>query len=76
MGWASREPLLGSCTHLVTSNGLFQEVILVNGRAVGTWTRTRARVELEAFEPLDDRVLTALAAEAADVERFLGFPQI
>jgi hypothetical protein len=72
MGWASRDLVLGTHTHLVTSNGMFRAVLLVEGRAVGTWTRPGGRVRLEPFGTLDESLLSALTAEASDVERFLG----
>ncbi len=72
MGWASREPVLGDRSELVTSNGMFRAVMLIGGRAVGTWTRPDVRVRLEPFLPLADAALEALTLEAADVERFLG----
>jgi hypothetical protein len=53
----------------VTSNGIFRPVALVGGRAAATWSMPRGRVELAPFGPLDE---DALAAEIADVERFLG----
>ena len=72
MGWASRELVLGEHTHLVTSNGMFRAVVLVGGRAVGTWTRPGGRVQLEPVGCLDDSTRASLMAEAADVERFLA----
>lgn len=72
MGWASREPVLGERSDVVTSNGMFRAVMLVAGRAAGTWTRTGGRVRLSPFTPLADETLGALTREAADVERFLG----
>jgi len=74
MGWASREPVLGEHSELVTSNGMFRAVMLIGGRAAGTWARHDGRVRLEPFVPLADDALEALTHEAADVERFLGPP--
>lgn len=42
MGWASREPVLGEHSELVTSNGMFRAVMLIGGRAAGTWPATTA----------------------------------
>jgi hypothetical protein len=72
MGWTSRELVLGEYTHLVTSNGMFRAVVLVEGRAVGMWTRPGGRVQLDPFVPLNPAVLERLATEAVDVERFLA----
>jgi hypothetical protein len=74
MGWRSRELVLGEHSHLVTSNGMFRAVVLVGGRAIGTWTRPGGRVQLQPFLPLAKGVPEQLSAEAADVERFLGSP--
>jgi len=74
MGWASREPVLGEHSELVTSNGMFRAVMLIGGRAAGTWTRPDGRVRFEPFVPLADDALEALTREAVDVERFLGPP--
>lgn len=71
-GWASRAFVLGEHDHLIARNGIFRAVVLVRGRAAGTWTRPRGAVELETFSSLDDATMAALAAEAADVERFLA----
>jgi hypothetical protein len=72
LGWASREPIVGEHVGLVTSNGLFRPFALVDGRAAATWTLRGGEVELAPFAPLADEVAAALAAEAADVVRFLG----
>ena len=71
MGWASREPVLGDRSDVVTSNGMFRAVMLVDGRAAGTWSRPDGRVRLAAFEPLGEHVREALARDSLDVERFL-----
>ncbi|MDX6640669.1 MAG: hypothetical protein QOF12_1680 [Solirubrobacteraceae bacterium] len=71
-GWADRSPIVGEHRGIVTTNGLFRPFALVEGRAAGTWGLPGGRVELTPFAPLDRAVQRALAAEAADVERFLG----
>ena len=57
---------------LVTVNGIFKAFALVGGRAAGTWSLRDGRVTLEPFAPLDHADAAALAADAADVERFLN----
>lgn len=74
LGWVSRESVIGPHAGLVTSNGIFRPVVLVGGRAVGTWTVPRGQVALDLFEPLEDAVRLALGAEAGDVTRFLTPP--
>ncbi|MCW2968160.1 MAG: hypothetical protein JWM71_1932, partial [Solirubrobacteraceae bacterium] len=71
-GWVDRSPVTGENGGIVTSNGLFRPIALVKGRAAGTWGLPRGHVELEPFAPLSATVRRALAAEAADVQRFLG----
>ena len=62
-GWASREPIVGRHGGLVTSNGIFRPILLVNGRATGTWTVQAGRVELRPFEELEDSAIAALEAD-------------
>jgi Winged helix DNA-binding domain len=68
-GWVSREPLLGRHAAKIVSGGVFRSFALVDGRAVATWTFDRGRVVIRPLEPFDERTL---AAEIADVERFIG----
>ena len=72
LGWTRRSALLGPHQHLVTVNGLFRPCVLVDGHAVGTWAMPSGRVVLDVADPVDAAAQEALAAEAADVERFLG----
>jgi hypothetical protein len=71
LGWASRAPVLGPHTHLVTRNGLFRPFALVKGRAAATWRFNRAMVTIEPFHRIAKKTAAALEAEATDVERFL-----
>ncbi len=72
MGWASREPVLGDATGIVTTNGVFRPFALVDGHAAATWTMPAGQVVLTPFAPLSAATTAALALEAADVVRFLG----
>ena len=72
LGWSSREPILGPHAGLVTVGGLFRPFALVGGRAVATWSMPGGKVELAPFAPLPAPDAAALAADAAEVERFLG----
>lgn len=72
LGWSSREPILGSHAGLVTVGGLFRPFALVGGRAVATWSMPGGKVELAPFAPLPVPDAAALAADAAEAERFLG----
>lgn len=73
-GWASREPIVGPHVGVVTTNGIFRPVVLVDGRAVGTWTLPGGVVSIRSLEPIPRRALGALVTEGADVLRFLGLP--
>jgi Winged helix DNA-binding domain len=72
LGWASRDPIVGPHRGIVTVNGLFRPFALAGGRAVATWSITGGKVVLAPFTPLDAQTQAALAADAADVMRFLG----
>jgi hypothetical protein len=66
--------VLGDRTGVVTVNGIFRPIALAGGRAVGTWTLTGDVVRVRPFAPLEDETGSALAADAADVLRYLGRP--
>jgi hypothetical protein len=72
LGWSSRDPIVGAHGRLITVNGLFRPFALVRGRAVATWTMPGGKVALAPFAPLAGPDAAALAADAAEVERFLG----
>jgi hypothetical protein len=74
LGWESRDPIVGPHRQIVTVNGLFRPFALAGGRAVATWALSEGQVALAPFAPLDARVEEALAADAADVARFLSLP--
>jgi len=71
-GWVSREPILGQHTGIITVNGLFRPFALVQGRAVATWTLPDGVVSLDRLTELPAAAEEALAADGADVRRFLG----
>jgi hypothetical protein len=72
-GWVSREPILRGHQQIITVNGLFRPFALVDGVAVATWGLAGGVVTLNRFDgTLPAAAETALAAEAADVRRFLG----
>lgn len=71
-GWKSREPFVGPYKTVVTTNGVFRPVALVDGRAVGTWGLRAGVVTIQLFEPINDDDSTRLAEDADDVRRYLG----
>jgi len=73
-GWRSRAPFVGVHGSVVTRNGVFRPVALVDGRVVGTWGLPGGVVSIQPFEPIRRRALDALVRDAADVLRFLGLP--
>ncbi|HEY0390753.1 MAG TPA: winged helix DNA-binding domain-containing protein [Solirubrobacterales bacterium] len=72
LGWTSRERVLGPHTHLVTMNGIFRPFALVEGRAAATWRLARGKVTIEPLSRISKQADAALAADAADVERFMA----
>jgi Winged helix DNA-binding domain len=71
-GWRSRDDILGSHRDVVTVNGIFRPIALVDGIAAGTWSIQPAAVELRAFGVLPEVAVHALERDAADVLRYLG----
>jgi hypothetical protein len=71
LGWASREPILGGSTSVVTINGIFKPIALIDGRAVATWTMPRGELELTPLRRLRTADRTAIETDFADVARFL-----
>ena len=71
LGWASREPIVGPHTGLVTSNGLFRPFALVDGRAAAIWKLAGGKVEIEPLTRIKAKDFATLRTEAADVARFL-----
>jgi hypothetical protein len=72
LGWTSRESVLGAHTQLVTINGIFKPFAMVKGRAVATWRLSRGEVTIEPLGRITRAANAALAADAADVERFMA----
>src|SRR5262245_56186684 len=72
LGWASRELFLAPGGPVITSNGLFRPFVLVQGRGTALWSLTGGRVVTQPLGRPTAPQRAALAAEAADVERFLA----
>jgi hypothetical protein len=72
LGWRSREFVLGDATEVVTVNGIFKPIVLVKGRATGTWKMPGGKVELSLWRGHGRTTLGALEQEAAAVERYLA----
>ncbi len=56
--------------------GIIRPIILVNGRAVATWSRKRSgrklKIAVSPFESLSDEVRSGINEEVEDIGRFLG----
>ncbi len=80
LGWKSRDAIVGAHKRVVTTNGIFRPIALIEGRAVGTWRFADDAVTLQPFAApkrssagaisTDDEA--ALRAEADDALRYLG----
>jgi hypothetical protein len=57
---------------MIGGNGDVPQAILVDGLVAGTWSVSKGRVSVQAFEPLETADAEALAAEAARLEAFLA----
>ena len=73
-GWKSRAPFVGRHSGIVTTNGIFRPVALVDGRVVGRWSLAGGIVTLTLLEPLARRTRDALVDDAAKVLRYLELP--
>ncbi len=77
LGYADRGTVLDPryAKRIQAGGGLIHPAVLVDGRVVGRWRLRRERaggqVVVAPFEPLDPELVPLVAAEAADVGRFL-----
>jgi hypothetical protein len=74
LGWASRQPIIGSHPGIVTSNGIFRPFAMVKGRAVATWSLTSGQITMSAFDTISRADARALDSDAAEVHSFLASP--
>lgn len=74
-GWRDRELFTGAHRDIVTTNGVFRPIALVDGRVVGTWGLAAGILTIRLFEPITDPVGRALHDEAARVLRYLRLPE-
>ena len=51
---------------------MIRPVLIVDGRVEATWRTVEQRPELDPFEPLTPATRRRVAAESAEVERFLA----
>ena len=78
MGYESRSHAVDEAGEkvILPGGGILRPTICVDGRFVGTWSRKNTKkqvsVTLEPFDRIDERWMSALEAEAADIGRFEG----
>jgi hypothetical protein len=75
LGWATRGFIIPEAGHVVTTNGIFKAVVLVDGQAAGTWIAPGGRPDLTLWHAPSRRVARALQQEADAVQRYLGAPE-
>ena len=71
-GWADRTFVTGTHRTIVTTNGLFRPIALVEGRAVATWRLADGCLTIDPLEPIDPDTRAALDADAEAVLRYLA----
>lgn len=71
LGWRSRELILAGAEEVVTANGMFKAIALIDGRARGTWTLPGGRVALNLWGSPDAATTRALEREATAVQAYL-----
>jgi hypothetical protein len=72
LGWRSRELVLERAQEVVTTNGIIKAIVLVSGRAAGTWTMPGGRVELRLWGQQSKATTVALRRETSAVEAYLA----
>jgi hypothetical protein len=73
-GWQDRVLFTGDHQGVVTTNGIFRPVALVDGRVVGTWGLASGTVTIRLLEPVGDLVRNRLVVDAARVLEYLALP--
>lgn len=72
LGWRSRELVLHDPQGIITTNGIIKPIVLIDGRAAGTWAMPKGRVRLSLWKSVNAATAEALEAEASAVEAYLG----
>lgn len=73
-GWRDRGFVVGENAGIVTSNGVFRPIALVDGRAVATWSLSGDRLVLRPLQPIGVAELEALRQDANAVADYLARP--
>jgi hypothetical protein len=67
LGWRSRDLVLDKPKEVITTSGIIKAILLVDGRAAGTWTMPGGRVQVHPWNKLDPQTWDAVAAESTAV---------
>ncbi|MDQ1430030.1 MAG: hypothetical protein QOF40_632 [Actinomycetota bacterium] len=70
-GWRSRAEIVGDHHGIVTVNGIFRPIALVDGVAAATWGLTARALTVRPFHALGGAETEALGRDGADVLRYL-----
>ncbi len=76
IAYTDRKAAIENDKMVVSKNGIFWPVIIVNGQVTGLWKRTKVKdkihVSLELFKPLKKRQMELVEKEVIEMGRFLG----
>jgi hypothetical protein len=72
LGWRSRMLVLDPVEEVVTANGIIKAIVLIGGRAAGTWRMPGGHVELDLWIKQSRATTAALTREASAVEAYLA----
>ena len=71
-GWPDRHWILGDhVDRVITSNGIFKAMAVVDNRGVGTWKWVAGEVTLELFADVNAADLASLRVDSQRVAAFL-----
>ena len=74
LGWADRDGVLGAHRQVVTTNGVFRPVVLVDGRVVATWGLPGGTVTVDVLGEVPPSARPSLDAEVATCCASWGCP--
>jgi hypothetical protein len=74
LGWCSRSFVLDHPPEVVTTNGIIRPIVMIRGRAAGTWTIRQGQVALHLWKEQPGSVMAALERETAAVQKYLSPP--
>ena len=78
VAYKDRSAILDAAYAVQTGNGIFNPIVVTNGRIIGTWKRTLKRdvvvIETALFHPLNETETHALTVAIERYGRFIGKP--